>query len=351
MKRRHRGQKVVIEEDFEEAVVDSKKPKVGLQEVPQSVVLTPPPASLLPTTLPPAVLLPAVTLPSTPVPSKIGILPPPLIPFVSKKAPAVPESIDEENRTIGQELKLGNRLFVLQLAEDFVRDVLLTGLTSATTFDRHLPSTIWEKFTHLPTFAFFQDLAQKHDIDLLQSLHCFYPAFIKELSHLIKAEEGQVLFLTFLFRFCHTLLVKRDVFVKWAPGLGFGLFSRKQLPENKVLRSCWGERVQLTPCETYFVKRQNMQTVKCLFKTPDESYSYFGPLALINFSCRVCYNVVLNDQLKPKNNIYPCVVTGQQFLVCTTSKRVSPDEELLCHYKPLQPLSCISVSHDFLNSL
>ena len=332
MKRRHRGQKIVIEDDFEDVV---KKPKVVEEQQQQPSVS----ASQQPS-------VPA----SQPASSMLHVLPPPLIPFVSKKVVASSD-ISEEEKVIGQELKAGNKLFVLQLAEDFVRDVLLTGLTGATTFERHLPPNIWDKFTHLPTFAFFQDLAQKKDVDLLQSLHCFYPAFIKELSIVINLEEGQALFLTFLFRFCFTLLVKRDVFVKWSPSVGFGLFSRKLLQENTLLRSCWGERVKLSPCETYFVKRLNMQTKKCLFKTTDEFYSYFGPVAFINFSCRICYNVILNDQGKSKNNVYPLQVSEKQFLVCTTSKRVSPDEELLCHYKPLQPLSCISVSHDYLHAL
>jgi hypothetical protein len=262
----------------------------------------------------------------------------------------------DEDRVVLQELKSGSKLFVFQLAEDLIRDVVLAGLTSAKTYSRHLPVTIWKRFSDIPTFQFFLDLSENNDIDVLESLHFSYPLFLNELSNVIKKEEGQVLFLTFVFRFCYTLLVKREVLVKWTPVIGFGLCSRKQVPENTTFQSCWGERVPITACETFFLThqnlQQNLQLATSLVKTLDNMFAYFGPLSLINFSCKICNNVVLSDKLKPKSCIYPfAAFNGNEFQVMTTRKKVLADEELLCHYKPLTPLTCIAVSHHYLHSL
>jgi hypothetical protein len=286
-------------------------------------------------------------------PSASGVVPTP------KKV-----SSEEQHQVLAHELKQGNKLFVFQLAEDWVRDVLLTGLTGLTSgdiskpYNRHLPSSLWDRFSVVPTFQFFSELSVQPDTDVLVSLHTFYPQFLKELATVIKAPEGQALFLTFIFRFCHTFLVKRELLVKWNPSSHFGLYSRKLLKEDTVLQSCWGERVPVAPCESiFFAALPESQTTSCFFKTTEGFYAVFGPLALINFSCNTCFNVILTtDKGGPKKKTmslgYPLAALKEnQFKGCLVVKKIGPEQELLCYYKPLQTFTCLSVSHHYLQTL
>ena len=260
-------------------------------------------------------------------------------------------------RVIHNELRVGNILFVYQLAEDFVRDVLLAPYTKAVHYNRHLPVSVWERFSKLPTFEFFKDVAKNSKGDVLEILHQKYPVFLDELSVVIRLEEAQAQFLTFVFRFCFILLVSCELTVKWTSDLHFALHSRIHIPSKTVLNFCWGEPVRITTTELYFVTQQNMQTCRSLIKTMDKGnevyFALFGPLSLANFSCKICVNIYPDDNtgLKKAVTCPRSSLHNLDFKVCTTYCRIIPDDQLLLSFKPLTPFTCASPSHSFLHTM
>ena len=260
------------------------------------------------------------------------------------------------------ELRSGNELFVLQFSDDFVRDVLLAPLVNvaATDHGRHLPAEVMARFHDLlPTLAFFKDLATSSTtVDLLWRWKREFPSFYKELKCIMPSTAARSIFFTYVLSFVATLFISKEVRVVWNSESGYGLVANSDMVKGKVLQSCWGKKVTLSYTDLCFCFTHLSHTTHSYLTVNDNGVlkytAVFGPIALINYSCKVCYNVTpfYKSGLSQLASMFPFSVPLEDldFTVCTTTKELLADQELLLCFKPLGQFRCRAPGHAFVHS-
>jgi len=217
-----------------------------------------------------------------------------------------PHELRDVETVFRTQLGAGSPVFLLALAEDYVRHCILARALpqSAGKYATHLPRALWEALwgseSEPPLLEDWRELCapKQQRAPLLDTLHTRFPVFVARLRGILPAAEARYRFWMVVLRFCATLECvspgSQDVVrVTWDDACGFGLQSVAPICKGAAVPGVWGEVLPLSHEERGFFQGLALATSNTLLAwgSPPRYAVIIGTIELLNSACDACFNV------------------------------------------------------------